>query len=751
MTDRDDLEALLADTPPPKPDPSRRARDLAAAMTAFDAQAQAGTQADTQTDSQTAREKNSDTAQGTADTSRPTIRQHRLTSLWRRMMTMDFELPSTRMMMMGTASVAVMVLAIGAFQTQIGDSLDGSEGFGLGQVSGLSSKNNAPVTLQADEELAGTPSTTVERESVLGQTLLAPPAPPVEADAALNLEGFAVLREERALSPSPAQPTLAAPRAQGDVAITSRQRAKIAAGCTAGTAACQQGGGAVPLAVPVKRKAESTGSVAASIAPQDDAVLIQPQEQGRDRFEDIEPNQIKVTAEDPVSTFSIDVDTASYAFTRGALMQGVLPPKDAVRIEELINYFPYDYAPPADRSTPFATHVSVMPTPWNADTQLMRIGIKGYELAETEKPRSNLVFLLDTSGSMNQPNKLPLLKNAFRMLVQSLDADDTVSIVTYAGSAGTVLEPTKAQNASEILAALDRLNAGGSTAGGEGIRQAYRLAEANFDKEGVNRVILATDGDFNVGISNPEQLKDFVERKRETGVFLSVLGFGRGNYNDQLMQVLAQNGNGTAAYIDTLNEARKVMVEEAGSTLFPIAKDVKIQVEFNPATVAEYRLIGFETRILNREDFNNDRIDAGEIGSGHTVTALYEITPVGSEGRRVDDLRYQQNAAADGPLNEYGFLKLRYKQPDSDTSKLIQRPVTRADEANPDSEARFASAVAAFGQLLRGGRHTGGYSYDDVIELATASKGSDPFGYRAEFVNLVRLAKSAAALPQQRQ
>ncbi|MEM7210366.1 MAG: von Willebrand factor type A domain-containing protein [Pseudomonadota bacterium] len=744
MTDRDDLEALLADTPPPKADSAKRTRDLAAAMTAFDEQAR--------TSKQHAAEKNSNTAQGTADIARPTVRQPRLTRLWRWMMTMDFELPSTRVMMMGTASIAVMVLAIGAFQTQIGDQLGGGTEIGIGNVSGLSSKDAGTLLSEAESELSGTASVQISRESLSAQTLLAPPAPPVEADAAMDLEGFAVLREERALSPEPsAQVLTAAPRSTPAAPATTRQRAKIAAGCTAGTAACQQGGGAVPLGVPVKRKAESAASVGATVAPQDDAVLLQPQEQGRDRFEDIEPNQIKVTAEEPVSTFSIDVDTASYAFTRGALMQGVLPPKDAVRIEELINYFPYDYAPPEDRSTPFATHVSVMPTPWNGDTQLMRIGIKGYELAETEKPRSNLVFLLDTSGSMNQPNKLPLLKNAFRMLVQSLDPDDTVSIVTYAGSAGTVLEPTKAKNANTILAALDRLNAGGSTAGGEGIRQAYRLAEANFDKDGVNRVILATDGDFNVGISNPEQLKDFVERKRDTGVFLSVLGFGRGNYNDQLMQVLAQNGNGTAAYIDTLNEARKVMVEEAGSTLFPIAKDVKIQIEFNPATVAEYRLIGFETRILNREDFNNDKIDAGEIGSGHTVTALYEITPVGSEGRQVDDLRYQQSAAADGPTNEYGFLKIRYKQPDGDTSKLIQRPVTRADEANPDSEVRFASAVAAFGQLLRGGRHTGGYGYDDVIELATASKGEDPFGYRAEFVNLVRLAKSAAALPQQRQ
>ena len=675
-------------------------------------------------------------------------------------MTMNFELPSTRVMMMGTASVAVMVLAIGAFQMQTNDVL-------IPGTSERKGKETSEVVFSdaAEGNLVGS-STAGDMRAPLE-----PPAPqvqqlkdvpnvrfklslnerraPADDESRMRQDGIAVLREEApAVFPAPVQSV------QGTEfkkrAGSSRTQGSVAAGCAAGTAGCQPGGG-VPLAVPLSRKSEPAASSA--VEAEADAVIMQPQEQGRDRFEDVEPNRIKVTVEEPVSTFSVDVDTASYAFTRGALMQGgVLPPKDAVRIEELVNYFPYDYAPPSDGDTPFATHVNVMPTPWNADTQLLRIGIKGYELKQTEKPRSNLVFLLDTSGSMNQANKLPLLKNAFRMLVQSLDADDTVSIVAYAGSAGTVLEPTRAGESNKIFAALDRLSAGGSTAGGEGIRQAYRLAESSFDPEGVNRVILATDGDFNVGISDPEQLKDFVERKRETGVFLSVLGFGRGNYNDQLMQVLAQNGNGTAAYIDTLSEARKVMVEEAGSTLFPIAKDVKIQVEFNPETVAEYRLIGFETRILNREDFNNDRVDAGEIGSGHTVTALYEITPVGSEARQVDDLRYQsQEPVTNGNKNEYGFIKIRYKQPDEDTSTEIVRPVTLADRSEPDTEARFAAGVAAFGQLLKGGRHTGQYSYDDVIELANGAKGPDPFGYRAEFVNLVRLAKSAAAAaPQQK-
>ncbi|MFC1516842.1 VWA domain-containing protein, partial [Thermodesulfobacteriota bacterium] len=339
---------------------------------------------------------------------------------------------------------------------------------------------------------------------------------------------------------------------------------------------------------------------------------------GRDRFETITVNPIKLVSEAPVSTFSIDVDTASYAFVRRALNSGVLPQKNAVRVEELINYFDYDYPLPDDRAMPFKSFVALLPTPWNPDTKLMHIGIKGIDIIPEKRPRTNLVFLIDVSGSMQSRDKLPLLKNAFRMLVDTLDAEDIVSMVVYAGAAGTVLEPTKVKEKGKIIAALDRLRAGGSTAGGEGIRQAYALAKANFDPEGVNRVILATDGDFNVGIRNPEELKGFVERKRKTGIFLSVLGFGQGNYNDALMQKLAQNGNGNAAYIDTLSEARKVLVDEAHSTLFTIAKDVKIQVEFNPARVAEYRLIGYETRMLRREDFNNDRVDAGDIGSGHS-------------------------------------------------------------------------------------------------------------------------------------
>jgi len=480
-------------------------------------------------------------------------------------------------------------------------------------------------------------------------------------------------------------------------------------------------------------------------------------EQGRDRFEAFDPNPVKVAAEEPVSTFSIDVDTAAYAFMRASLNRGVLPPPDAVRVEELINYFAYDYAPPASPETPFATHVSLMPTPWNAATRLLHIGIKGYALAPETRPPANLVFLIDTSDSMDSPDKLPLLVNSFRLLLDALAPEDRVAIVVYAGSAGTVLEPTPVAERGRIAAALESLGAGGSTAGAEGIRQAYLLAERAFVEGGVNRVILATDGDFNVGITDADALEGYIARKRESGVFLSVLGFGMGNYNDALMQRLAQKGNGNAAYIDTLSEARKVLVEEATSTLFPIARDVKIQVEFNPALVSEYRLIGYETRMLAREDFRNDKVDAGEIGAGHSVTALYEITPVGSGAERIAPLRYGAEEAAPGAghADEIATVAIRYKLPGAGTSTEIARYVAAGDAvesaADAPAEVRFAAAVAAFGQLLRGGRYTGDYGYEDVLADASAARGADPFGYRSEFLNLVRLAGSAAAMEPLRQ
>ena len=506
-----------------------------------------------------------------------------------------------------------------------------------------------------------------------------------------------------------------------------------------------------------RRKDRSTGAMAPAPAFTAKAQALENRpamgyrDQGRDRFSAFDANPVKVVTEEPVSTFSIDVDTAAYGFVRASLNHGVLPQKDAVRVEELINYFPYDYPAPEGRDAPFAASVSVLPAPWNTANRLLHIGIEGYSV-DSDARRANLVFLVDTSGSMQAPNKLPLLINSLKLLLGALAPEDRVAIVTYAGSASVLLEPTRAGEKARIGAALERLSAHGYTAGGEGIRQAYLLAGQHYIEDGVNRVILATDGDFNVGITDPGELTGFIERKRDGGVFLSVLGFGMGNYNDALMQRLAQNGNGNALYIDSLSEARKALVEEARSMLFPIAKDVKIQVEFNPAAVSEYRLIGYETRMLEREDFKNDKVDAGEIGAGHRVTAIYEFTPQGSAAGRIAPLRYQRIATADADSrDELAFLKIRYKLPKAEASTLITRPVATADavasvDAAP-ADVRFAAAVAAFGQLLRGGRYTGGYGYDDVAALAQGARGEDPFGYRAEFVSLVRLAESAAAMP----
>ena len=476
------------------------------------------------------------------------------------------------------------------------------------------------------------------------------------------------------------------------------------------------------------------------------------QDVGRDKFTNFAENSFKVAREEPVSTFSIDVDTASYSWVRASLNQNVLPQPAAVRTEEMVNYFHYDYAPPRTTAQPFSTNVAIFPSPWVSGRKLVRIGIKGYTVQRPTRPRANLVFLVDTSGSMNHPDKLPLVKQSLRMLLNELDPRDTVAIVTYAGSAGTALHPTPAGQKDRILAVIDRLGAGGSTAGAEGIRQAYALAQASYDHKGVNRVILATDGDFNVGITDHNELKGFVERERGKGVFLSVLGFGIGNYNDTMMQTLAQNGNGVAAYIDNAREARKTLVEEAGSTLFTIAKDVKIQVEFNPAAVAEYRLIGYETRALNRDDFDNDKVDAGDIGSGHTVTALYEVVPVGGP-RANGDLRYARPVAPGAARgNELGFVKIRYKLPKSDTSRLITTPIDRRSEAasfnQAPRDARFAAAVAGFAELLRGGRYTGSWSYDDVLRVAAASRGPDEHGYRSEFLELVRAASNARSMAQ---
>ncbi|WP_171125164.1 MULTISPECIES: VWA domain-containing protein [unclassified Ruegeria] len=462
-------------------------------------------------------------------------------------------------------------------------------------------------------------------------------------------------------------------------------------------------------------------------------------EQNTEAFSNGETNPLKVTLEDPVSTFSIDVDTASYSIVRSSLLNGHLPPPEAVRVEEMVNYFPYSYPVPKG-DAPFRPSITVSPTPWNEATQLVHIGIQGALPEIADRPPLNLVFLIDTSGSMQDPNKLPLLKQSFRLLLAELRPEDQVSIVTYAGSAGQVLAPTSATKKSKILNALDKLQAGGSTAGQAGLQQAYQVAETMGSEGEVTRVLLATDGDFNVGLSDPEALKDFIARKRDSGTYLSVLGFGRGNLDDATMQALAQNGNGQAVYIDTLGEARKVLVDQLTGALFPIANDVKIQVEFNPAQIAEYRLIGYETRALRREDFSNDKVDAGDIGAGHSVTAIYEVTPVGSDAIRNGPLRYGEQAVSNGS-EEIGFFKMRYKEPGAQQSRLIEQPIL-SEQGEITDDVRFSYAIAGFGQLLRAGAYLGGWTFDDAIRLANTARGEDPFGYRAEAVTLMRLAQS---------
>ncbi|MFO1125552.1 MAG: VWA domain-containing protein [Methylocystis sp.] len=573
-------------------------------------------------------------------------------------------------------------------------------------------------------------------------------SPPAEVAVAPHLEAPAAVRPAPAPSAAPVAREERAKTATAAGALGGRREGLVAPPPAHLAGAVQDG-----VKQKLSRSAHDAKSVAAvetSAAPPIDR-HVAPESEFRDRFDSKEINPVKVVATEPVSTFSIDVDTASYAFARRSLNSGRLPPKDSVRVEEFVNYFPYNYARPENAQTPFKPTITVTPSPWNAGNRLVHIAIQGYALQSVERPRANLVFLIDVSGSMSPQDRLPLVKNALRMLVDELKPDDSVAIVTYASGSGVTLEPTKLSDKAKILAAIDALGAGGSTAGAQGIQDAYRLAEVNFDASAVNRVILATDGDFNVGVTDQSELKGLIERKREKGVFLSILGVGQGNYNDALMQTLAQNGNGAAVYVDNLNEARKALVEEASSTLFPIAKDVKIQVEWNPARVSEYRLIGYETRALRREDFNNDKVDAGDVGSGHRVTAIYEITPPDSDKKLVDELRYgKPKAQAPGQANgegELGFLKLRYKLPKENASRLITQPIADSQGvesvARAPQEVRFSIAVAAFAQLLKGAPYLGDYGYDDVIALAQSAKGDDPFGYRAEFVNLARLAKSA--------
>ncbi|MEM8742182.1 MAG: VWA domain-containing protein, partial [Pseudomonadota bacterium] len=618
----DRLQNALRDAPP-APAPQARAQALAAAMAAFDAEAEknpTGTQA--------------------ADAR---LRSKKTRPHWAARLFGGLQMPSLTLKstLLGGASLAV--LALGVVIVQDPDLLD---------------PQPKPITVPTSQpaELTDTrPRTDMAEERtadpVVGQIVTrsedaSTQSPPSDSDAE-NATAPADPRPAETLRDAPLQeaPVPAAP-------------APMASELAPSDAPMRQQLSGLERVQPMMRQPGDTrratrelgllaptppGIVAPDAAPQDAPIIAPPD---RDRFETKPDNPVKLVAEEPVSTFSIDVDTASYAWMRRSLNQGQMPDPGAVRIEELVNYFSYAYPAPVTRDTPFETSVSVMPSPWNADRKLLHIGIQGYELSDDARPDANLVFLIDVSGSMQAADKLPLLVNAFRLLLTELRPTDEVAIVTYAGGAGVALEPTPAAEADRILAVLERLQAGGGTRGEAGLREAYALAEAMMAEGEITRVLLATDGDFNLGLSSDEALTALIEEKRETGVFLSVLGFGEGNYNDALMQRLAQNGNGIAAYIDSLMEARKVLVEGVTGALFPIAKDVKIQIEFNPATIAEYRLIGYETRALNREDFNDDTVDAGEIGAGHSVTAIYEITPVDSPARATDPLRYAQPDSA---------------------------------------------------------------------------------------------------------
>ncbi|MFT3827568.1 MAG: von Willebrand factor type A domain-containing protein [Chitinophagaceae bacterium] len=468
----------------------------------------------------------------------------------------------------------------------------------------------------------------------------------------------------------------------------------------------------------------------------------------REGYDAIVENRFQSVTDNPLSTFSIDVDAASYSNIRRMLNMGQLPPAGSVRIEEMINYFHYDYPAPAGND-PFSINTEIAACPWNEQHKLVLIGLQGKKVPAENLPAANLVFLIDVSGSMMDVNKLPLVKQSMKLLVDQLRDEDKVAIVVYAGAAGVVLPSTSGEDKQKIKDAIDELQAGGSTAGGAGIQLAYKIAKENFVKNGNNRVLLCTDGDFNVGTSSDAALEELIEEKRKSGVFLTVLGYGTGNYQDAKMQKLADKGNGNHAYIDNFSEARKVLVSEFGGTLFTIAKDVKLQVEFNPAKVQSYRLIGYENRMLNKEDFNNDQKDAGEMGSGHTVTALYEVIPTGVKNEfaePVDKLKYQQqnSVAKASASNEILTVKFRYKQPDGDKSKLLEHPVADKVITLQGSSAnfRFAAAVAEFGMLLRNSSFKQSASFANVLSLAKAAAGEDEEGYRGEFIKLVKSAQS---------
>ena len=506
-------------------------------------------------------------------------------------------------------------------------------------------------------------------------------------------------------------------------------------------------------ALRARQKANMRGGIVTrnqSLPPKDSLTVApgEKQDANLEEYDRIYDNPFKLVSTSPLSTFSIDVDAASYSNVRRFINNGQRPPKDAVRIEELINYFTYDYPQPQGNK-PFSITTEISEAPWNPKHQLVHVGLQGKRISTENLPPNNLVFLLDVSGSMNNANKLPLIKSAFRLLVNELREEDRVAIVVYAGSAGLVLPSTPGNEKDKILDAIERLQAGGSTAGGQGIKLAYEVAKNNFKKSGNNRVILATDGDFNVGVSSDADLIRLIEEKRDEGVFLTVLGVGTGNLKDTKMEKIANKGNGNYAYIDNIMEAKKVLVSEIGATLLTIAKDVKIQVEFNPAKVKAYRLIGYENRLLQNQDFNDDTKDAGELGAGHSVTALYEIIPVGAntdvELPSVDPLRYQDNKVdtAAYKSNELMQVKLRYKAPNGSKSQLITQPVVDKEVkfADTSTNFKFSAAVASFGMVLRDSDYKGNANFEQVLKLAKESQGVDLDGYRGEFIRLVETSK----------
>ncbi|MGG2396814.1 vWA domain-containing protein [Pseudomonas sp. SH1-B] len=495
--------------------------------------------------------------------------------------------------------------------------------------------------------------------------------------------------------------------------------------------------------MPAEASQKRMATLAYAPAPIADALPPGYRDESREQYQAYADNPVFAVADTPVSTFSIDVDTGSYANVRRFLNGGQLPPKDAVRLEELVNYFPYAYPLPQG-DVPFGVSTELAVTPWNAETRLLRIAIKASDRSVDELPPANLVFLVDVSGSMHRREGLPMVQSTLKLLVEQLRPQDRVSLVTYAGDSRVVLDSTPGSDKAKIRVAIDQLSAGGSTAGESGIQLAYQQAQKHMIDGGINRILLATDGDFNVGISDFESLKQLAADKRKSGVSLTTLGFGMGNYNERLMEQLADAGNGNYAYIDNLREARKVLVDQLGSTLATVASDVKLQLEFNPSEVSEYRLLGYENRALKREDFSNDKVDAGDIGAGHTVTALYEIVPAGGKGW-LEPLRYQTAAQPASKSGELAWLRIRYKAPGEVSSRLLERPVARA-EAKPITAAsedlRFAAAVAAFAQRLKDGRYTVDFDLAQSIELARSAKGEDRFGLRGEFIQLAEIAQS---------